>query len=108
MILQGLKVVWFNRWRTFLEQKGSPRDPPGDQKGAKKDPKAEKVTFRKPSLSVSKTILFEARGGQKAPQRAPKGTAKIKEKTKTKKEAKKRSQGGFPTIGPRHLGSRVP
>ena len=93
MIFKGLKVVWVNGRRTFLEQKGSPRDPPGDQKGAKKDPRAEKVTFQKPSLSLSKTILFEARGGQKAPQRAPKGTAKIEEKTKTKKERKRGSHG---------------
>ena len=96
MIFKGPKVVSPNECRTFLDQKGSPRDPRGDQKGAKKDPRAEKVTFQKHKFSVSKTILFDARGSQKAPQGAPKATSKFEEKTKTKKRAKRASQGRPP------------
>ena len=74
---KGLKVHFVNECRQFLEQKGSPRDPPGGQKGAQKHQKAEKVTFQKHKFSLSETILFEARGSQKAPQGAPKATSNI-------------------------------
>ena len=92
LIFKGPNVGSPNVRQTFWDQKGSPRDPRGDQKGAKKDPRAEKVTFQKHQYSLSKTILSEARGGQKAPQGAPKATSKTLEKTKTEKGIKKEAQ----------------
>ena len=83
-----------------MEQKGSPRDPRGGQKGDKKRPKAEKVTFRKSLFYVGRSIEIEAGGDQKAPQGPPRTKSKIKEKTKTKKEGKMGDQRGHGTPTP--------
>ena len=81
--------ILLKRVGAFGEHFGSPSPPRGGQKGAKKDPRSEKVTFRKHKYSLNKTTLFEARGGQKAPQGAPQATSKVEEKTKSKKEGQR-------------------
>ena len=94
MFFKVLKVPRVKECRSFLSQKGSPRDPRGDQKGAKKSPKSEKMIFQNWLFYLSKTIDFETRGGQKAPQGTPKTKSKIEEKTKTKKEGKMVTKSG--------------
>ncbi len=98
-----MKVEKLRNRHPCLSQKGPQRDPQGDNNGDKKDPKAEKVTFRKHQYYCSKTILSEARGGQKAPQRAPKGDSE----NRRKNEARKRGQKGGPRRGLRPLGKHI-
>ena len=95
MIFKIIKVQNINRCHAFREEKGSPRDPRGDQKGATNDPRAEQVTLQTHQYSLSKTIILEARGVQKAPQGAPKATSKFEEKTKTKKNETRRNREGI-------------
>ncbi len=94
MIFKVLKVGSVNLPRDLWDQRGSPRDPRGDQKGDKKGSKAEKVIFRKWLFYVGGSIKTEAGGDQKAPQGPPGTKSKIEEKTKTKKKGNMITKSG--------------
>ena len=66
MVFKDPKVQKINRWRAPREPKGSKREQTLSQNGDQKGPRVEKSILQKPLFYLSKTIILESQGGQKA------------------------------------------